>query len=76
MKKKINIGGEPYEIDYTSENAFKVLDLVIEWMEDEKHSSSMSGEAIMQDDDCQIDSPILIADIVDKVLKPEYLGCE
>jgi len=70
------IGGEPYEIDYTSVNAFKVLDLVIEWMEDEKHGSTMTGEAMLQNEECVIDAPVLISDIIDKVLKPEYLGCE
>lgn len=76
MKKTIKIGGEPYEVNYTSENAFKVLDLVLQWMQDDKHGASVTGEAIYQNDECQIDAPELIANIVDDVLKPEYLGCE
>lgn len=74
MKKTIAVGGEPYEIDYTSENAFKILDLVIQWMEHKDHYASAHGEGIHQDDNCIIDAPTLISDIVDNVLKPKHIG--
>jgi len=72
MEKIILIGNEPYKIPYDSITAFKVLDLVIEWMEE--HRSAHSGEGIHQNDECLIEAPILISDIVDDVLKPEYMG--
>lgn len=74
MKKQITIGDEPYEINYTQETADEVLNLVIQWMEDKSHYAAHSGEGIFQNDNCQIDAPTLIADIVDNILKPEYKG--
>jgi len=72
MKKQITIGDYQYEIDYTSVNAFKVLDLVLSWMQE--HSASSSGEGIHQDDNCLIDAPTLVSDIVDDVLSPKCLN--
>lgn len=74
MKKQLNIGGNEYEIDYTEENAFKIFDLVLNWMQHKDHYASAHGEGIHQDDNCLIDAPTLISDIVDDVLKPKYLG--
>lgn len=73
IKKTIAVGGYMYEINYDSVTAFKVLDKVIEWMQEKEHYASHSGESIMQDDNCQIDAPVLISDIIDDILKPESL---
>ena len=74
MTKTITIGNEPYEIDYTPENAFTIFDRVLAWMQEKGHGASAHGEGIHQDDNCLIDAPTLISDIVDDVLKPRYLG--
>lgn len=71
--KQIQIGGYKYNIQYTSEVADTILNKIIEWMEDDKHYASSHGEGIMQDDNCQIDAPILIASIVDYILKPKEI---
>lgn len=70
MKKQIKIGDYDYEIDYTEENAFKILDAVLGWMQEESHYAASSGEGIHQSDDCIIDAPTLISDIVDDILRP------
>jgi len=31
-----------------------------------------SGEKLMQDDDCQIEAPVLLADLVDDIIEPDY----
>lgn len=71
MKKQITIGSNQYNINYDPKTAMEVLNKIVEWMEDEKHYAAHSGEGIMQDDNCQIDSPELISDIVDDFLQPE-----
>ncbi len=74
MTKEITIGERwkcIYEINYSPEVAQQVLDKVIKWMEN--HTASTSGEGIHQDDDCIIDAPELISDIVDDILKPKFL---
>lgn len=72
--KEIMIGDYKYEIQYSPEVADAVLNKIIEWMG--KHSASSHGEGIMQDDNCQIYAPELIADIVDDILKPKCLDDE
>jgi hypothetical protein len=74
MTKEIKIGNywkTIYEVNYSPEVAQKVLDKIIEWMGE--HSAAHSGEGIMQNDDCLIDAPELISDIIDDILKPKYL---
>jgi hypothetical protein len=44
----------------------KVFNLVIKFFQDH---SQYSGEGIMQQNDAQIDAPILLADLADKVFK-------
>lgn len=41
---------------------------VIEWIE-QNGIAATSGEAIMQDDDCQITAPELLGEIVDNILE-------
>ena len=71
--KKIKIGGSVYEINYTQESADAILDKIIKWMEHPSHYASSHGEGIMQDDNCLIDAPELIASIVDEILMPECI---
>lgn len=68
--KQIKIGDSVYQINYTPEAADEILNIIIKWMENPKHCASHSGEGIMQDDDCLIDSADLIATIVDDILNP------
>ena len=74
--KEITIGRFKYQINYSQEVADQVLNKVIEWMEHKNHYASYSGEALFQDDDCIIDAPELISDIVDGILKPICLNDE
>lgn len=73
MTKEIRIGDCLYSIQYTPESANEILDKVIEWMQHKNHYASAHGEGIMQSDDCLIDAPQLIANIVDKILKPQFI---
>lgn len=77
MSKEIKIGGDRnYTIEYSPETAIKVLDKIVNWMEQKNHYASHSGEGIFQDDDCQADSINLIADIIDDILIPKSLDEE
>lgn len=71
--KRIKIGSNFYEINYSSETAQKVLDEIIKWMEHPDHYASHSGEGIMQSDSTLIDAPELISDIVDNILSPKFI---
>ena len=71
--KQIKIGDSVYEIDYTQESADAIINKIIKWMEHPSHYASSHGEGIMQDDNCLIDAPELIASIVDEILSPEWL---
>ena len=73
MNKEITIGGNLYSINYTPEAAEEIFEKIIAWMEDKKHYASSCGEGIWQSDNCIIDAPELIADIVDNVLKPKFI---
>lgn len=57
-------------IIWTEEKKIKVCEAIEAWMK--KHGSpAYSGEGIMQDDDCQIHAPELIADLVDDIIQPD-----
>ena len=71
--KKIKIGDSVYEINYTQESADAIINMIIKWMEHPNHYASSHGEGIMQDDNCIIDAPELIASIVDEILIPKYV---
>lgn len=71
--KKIKIGDSVYEINYTQESADTIINMIIKWMEHPSHYASSHGEGIMQDDNCIIDAPELIASIVDEILIPKYV---
>jgi hypothetical protein len=73
MTKEIKIGRSIWRINYTPETADAILNKIIEWMEDPSHYASHSGESIFQSDNTIIDAPELIADIVDNILKPEFV---
>lgn len=73
MIKEIKIGDCIWRINYTPETADAVLNKIIEWMQHPKHYTSHNGEGIMQSDDTIIDAPDLISDIVDDILKPEFV---
>jgi len=73
MNKEIKIGGNLYSINYSPETADEILDKIIAWMEHKDHYASAHGEGIMQNDECIIDAPNLIADIVDDILKPKFI---
>ncbi len=76
MSKIIKIGGDNYEIQYSAKLGKGILDKIVEWMENKNHYASHSGEGIMQDDNCTIDSSELISDIVDDYLKPKSIDNE
>ena len=73
MQKEIQIGDCIWKVNYTPETAKKILDLVIEWMEQPDHYAAHSGESIHQSDNTVIDSLTLVSDIVDEALKPEFV---
>lgn len=55
-------------IHWTDEKLEKVKTYLDNWI---KKHEAFAGEVIMQNDDCLIYAPELIAEIVDDVLKPE-----
>lgn len=73
MTRKIKIGDNLYEVDLSTENAVKIMLKIVKWMEEPSHYASSSGESLMQNDNTLIDSPSLIAEIVDEVLQPFFI---
>ena len=71
--KKIRIGHSYYNINYTQEAADKIMNKIIDWMEEPSHYAASCGEGIMQSDNTLINAPNLIVDIVDNILKPEFI---
>lgn len=61
-------GDAEITIKINKEKRKKVIKALLTWME---KYNAYSGEMIAQDDNCQIYSSVLIADIVDDILKPE-----
>jgi hypothetical protein len=55
-------------IDWTPEKKDAVAMAIDRWL---KKHNAWGGEMIMQDDDCQIEAPVLISDLVDDIIKPE-----
>ena len=73
MNRKIKIGDTKYTVLYSPETADEIINKILEWMEDPRHYASACGEGFLQDDNCQIDAPYLIADIIDEILKPKEI---
>ncbi len=55
------------KIEWTTKKLSQVTNTIELWLI--KHHA-YSGEMIMQDDDCIIDSPELISHLVDDIIKP------
>lgn len=55
------------KIEWTQEKKDETIKRIEEWLL--KHHAD-SGEMMMQDDACQIDSMNLLTDLVDDVIKP------
>lgn len=70
--RKIKIGDESYLIDDSAKAKDMLFEKLVDWMGEKTHSAAHSGEGIMQDDDCLIDSSELISEMVDDVLKPKH----
>jgi len=56
-------------IDWTPEKKEAVIQAIEEWINEYR---AFSGEHIMQDDDCQIYAPVLLSELVDDIIEPEY----
>lgn len=65
----LNIRDYICSYDTSQEAARKVVDTIIQWCN--KYNCT-GGEMLCQDDDCMIESPYLVADIIDNVLKFEH----
>lgn len=61
-----------YKINWTDQKRIDVCNAIETWMA-KYATASYHGEGIMQDDNCQIHAPELIADLVDDIIKPEYI---
>lgn len=72
MDRKIFYSGHApvEEISYlaTQETKDEIFKKIIDWI---RERDAWSGEMICQDDNCQIDAPVLLADIVDDILQIE-----
>lgn len=62
----LNIRDYIYSYDTSVEAARKVVDKIIQWCN--KYECT-GGEMLCQNDDCIIESPYLVADIIDNILK-------
>lgn len=60
-----------YKIEWTDEKRKAVCDEIEKWIN--KYGAG-AGEVIMQSDNCLIYAPELLSDLVDDIIKPEYIG--
>lgn len=63
-----HIGTEDYNIERSAETDKAIVDEILLWC---KENQVTAGEALCQNDDCIVDAPYLISDIIDKYLKIE-----
>jgi hypothetical protein len=70
--RNIKIGDEVYTINDSIETKNDLFEKLVHWMEEENHYAAHCGEAIMQDDNCLIDSSELVAEMIDEILKPKH----
>lgn len=66
MKDTIKIFGDTYKVDLTQEDKDKIVQKILDWMVKYK---ICCGESVQQTDDGIIESPNLVSDIIDNVLK-------
>lgn len=67
-------GDVKVSVDITEEKKDQIVEAVLKWCIEHECTS---GEMLCQDDDCIIDAPELLSDIIDDILKfetryPEY----
>lgn len=67
MKDTIKIFGDTYKVDLTQEDKDKIVQKILDWMVEYKISC---GESLHQTDNGLLESPNLVSDIIDNVLKP------
>jgi len=58
-------------IKWTDEKKEKTILAIEAWIKE--HGAAM-GEIIMQSDSCIISAPELLSDLVDDIIKPEYVN--
>jgi len=61
------------KINWTPEKKEQVIKAIDAWI---KEHGASAGEVIMQSDDCTITAPELLSDIVDDIIKPEWVPDE
>lgn len=71
MKDTIKIFGDTYKVDLSEEAKDKIVQKILDWMQKYKISC---GESVQQTDDGIIESPNLVSDIIDDILKPTEIS--
>jgi hypothetical protein len=61
------------KIVWTKEKKEQLAEAIEKWM---IQYGVFSGEHLMQNDDCQITAPTLLADIIDDIIEPEVSSWE
>lgn len=62
------VRGTQYIIKRSAEQDKKIVDTLIKWYKD---MGCMYAECLMQDDDAVTEAPVILANILDDILKPE-----
>jgi hypothetical protein len=71
MKDTIEIYGDTYKVDLSEEAKDKIVQKILDWMQKYKISC---GESVQQTDWGQMESPNLVSDIIDDILKPTEIS--
>jgi len=61
------------KIEWTQEKKDAVCIEIEKWLQ---KYGAWGGEMIMQNDDCQTEAPVLIANLVDDIIEPVYIDDE
>ena len=70
MKDTIKIYGDTYKVDLSEESKNKIVEKILDWMQ--KYNISC-GESVQQCDWGIMESPNLVSDIIDNILKPREI---
>lgn len=62
-------GNVKVSVDITEEKKQLIVDRILQYCKDE---NCVSGEKLHQNDDCIINAPDVLSDIIDNILKFEY----
>lgn len=64
---------DAYSVIYNEKTMQLVMNRIFKYMQE---NNCFHGETLHQDDECILDAPNVLSDVIDNILKPKYLGSD